>query len=277
MIRLIATDLDGTLVDEQGRIHKEDIAALRRAREMGIQVVVATGRMPNIIDHFLDRLEVGPEDVVIGAQGAVIVRRNGEVLRTLGVSPDVAATGVVIAREHGAVPVIYTPEAIIMERVAFSPERDAYWLGRNLRYDEDVLRHVDGDLVKILAVHPDEKIIPDLLKAFRQALGSRADVVQSWRWFVEAVHPQANKGGAVAWLAQLMGIPREEVLALGDAGNDVSMLRWAGIGVAPADAAPEARAAADWIAPPLHERPLSAALERFVFNSRQDAPRRRGA
>jgi Cof subfamily protein (haloacid dehalogenase superfamily) len=265
MIRLIACDLDGTLVDREGRIREEDVAALERARALGVRVVIATGRMPNIIDHFLDRLRVRPADPVVGAQGAVIARRDGRILRLLTLPHAVAEEGVTLARAHGAIPVIYLPDAILMERVAFTPEQDAYWLGRNLRYDPDPLRHVDGEIIKILAVHPDERAIPALLQAYRRAFRGRADVVQSWHWFVEAVHPQANKGAAIAWIADQMGVTRQEVLALGDAGNDVSMLTWAGVGVAPADAAPEARAAADWIAPPLEEGPVAAALARFLF------------
>jgi len=265
MIRLIATDLDGTLVDRQGRIDEAEIEALHRAREQGVRVIIATGRMPTIIDHFLHRLEVRPEDPVVGAQGAVIARRDGRILRTLTIPREVAEQGAVIARAFGAVPVYYAADAILMEGMAFSPEEDAYWLGQGLRYDPQALAHLDDELIKILAVHPDEGVIPELLAAFRAALGERADVVQSWRWFVEAVNKEASKGAAIAWIAERMGIGREEVLAIGDAGNDVSMLHWAGVGVAPADASPEARAAADWIAPPLGECPVAAALERFLF------------
>ena len=265
-IKLLATDLDGTLVDRKGRIDEVEIQALRRAREQGVVVVIATGRMPTIIDHFLDRLQVQPQDFVVGAQGAVIARRDGSILRVLTIPHSIVEKGAEIARGFGAIPVFYTPDAILMERIAFSPEEDAYWLGKDLRYDPDALAHIDGDLVKILAVHPDHAVVPQLLAAFQNAFGDQADVVQSWHWFVEAVNPRANKGTAIAWIAEQMGIAPEEVLAIGDAGNDVSMLRWAGIGVAPADAAPEAKAAADWIAPPLGAHPVAAALDRFLFS-----------
>ncbi len=267
MIRLIAVDLDGTLVDRQGHIDEVEIAALRRARAQGALVVIATGRMPTIIDDFLDRLEVGEEDPVVGAQGAVVARRDGRILRVLTIPRDIAEQGAQIARSFGAIPVFYTTEDILMERVAFSPEQDAYWLGKNLHYDSNALAHIDGELVKILAVHPDERVIPRLLTAFQAAFGDLADVVQSWHWFVEAVHKEANKGAAIAWIAAQMGIHREEVLAIGDAGNDVSMLRWAGVGVVPADAAAAARAAADWIAPPLGEYPVATALDKFMFKA----------
>ncbi len=266
MIRLLATDLDGTLVDHQGHIADEDVAALRRARELGVTVVVATGRMPTIIDDFLDRLEVTEDEPVVGAQGGVVALRNGDILHTLTIPRDVAEDGAAVAREFGAVPAFYTTHDILMERVAFSPEEDAYWLGSTRRYDPDALAHIDDDLIKILAVHTDVERAGELLVAFRQRLGDRAEVVRSHHWFVEAVNPRATKGAAIAWIAQQRGIAREEVLAIGDAGNDVSMLQWAGHSAAPADATPEARAAAEWIAPPQHEHAVAAALDHFLFS-----------
>ena len=266
MIKLFATDLDGTLIDRQGHIAEEDIIALRRARKLGVTVIVATGRMPTVIDHFLQRLETAEDEPVVGAQGAVIARRNGNILHTLTLSRDIAEEGADIARKHGAIPVFYTTHDVIMEQIAFSPEEDAYWLGSHLRYEPNALAHIDGDLVKLLAVNSDENAVPALLADFRQRFNDRADVVRSWRWFVEVVNKDANKGAAIAWIANQLHIKRGEVLAIGDAGNDVSMLKWAGHGVAPADAAPEARSAADWIAPPLPEHPVAATLQRYVFD-----------
>lgn len=266
MIRLLATDLDGTLVDRSGHIAEEDVAALRRARQMGVIVVVATGRMPTIIEHFLERLEVTETEPVVGAQGAVVALRNGDILHTLTLPRPVAEAGAELAETMGATPVFYTTHEVLMPRVAFSPEEDAYWLGSTLRYVSDPLAHIQGDeIIKLLAAQPDASQAAALLDAFRARLGAQAEVVRSHHWFVEAVNRRATKGAAIAWIAKQLGIKREEVLAIGDAGNDVSMLQWAGHSAAPADATPEARAAADWLAPPQAEHPVAAALEHFVF------------
>ncbi len=266
MIKLFVSDLDGTLVDHTGHIAEEDIEALRRARKLGVKVVIATGRIPGTIDDFLDLLEVQEDEPVVGGQGAVIALRDGRILHTLTIPREVAEEGAIIAREQGAVPVFYTPDAILMERVAFSPEEDAYWLGKTLRYDPDALAHLDGEFIKLLAAQPDASRAADLLAAFQARLADRAEVVRSHHWFVEAVNQRASKGAAIAWIAKQWGIRQDEVMAIGDAGNDVSMLRWAGLSAAPADATPEARNAAGWIAPPLAEHPVAAALERFVFS-----------
>ena len=264
MIKLFATDLDGTLLDHDGHIADEDVAALRRAREMGVTVVIATGRMPTIIDPILERLEVQPHEPVVGAQGSMITRRNGELLHSLTLAEELVHTAAAIAREFGAVPVFYTATDILMERMAFSVERDAFWLGDALRYDPNALDNISGELIKLLAVHPDPTAIDALLPAMQTAMGQQADVVRSHHWFVEAVNRRANKGAAIAWIAERLGIRQHEVLAIGDAGNDVSMLRWAGHSAAPANAAPDARAVADWLAPTLQEHAVAATLAHFL-------------
>ena len=272
MIKLLATDLDGTLVNEQGHINEEDIAALRRAREMGVTVVVATGRMPATIGPFLDRLEVTAEEPVVGGHGAVTALRNGDILHTFIVPREAIVEGAAIARTFNAVPTLYTAHEIFMERVAFSPEQDEYWLagGIPIRYDPDALAHIDEDLIKMLVVQPDVPAVPAMLEALRSRLGDRAEVVRSHQWFVEVVNKDASKGAAIAWIAKQRGIRRDEVLAIGDAENDVSMLRWAGHSAAPANASPEALAAAKWIAPPQQEHAVAATLERFVFSEQAD-------
>ena len=268
MIKLLASDLDGTLLDEQGHIDEEDIAALRRAREMGVTVVVATGRMPATIGPYLDRLEVTADEPVVGGHGSVIALRNGDILHTFTVPREVVAEGAAIARTFNAVPTFYTAHGIFMERVAFSPEQDEYWLagGVPIHYDPEALAHIDEDLIKMLVVQPDVPAAPAMLEALRIRLGTRAEVVRSHHWFVEVVNKHASKGAAIAWIAKQMGIARDEVLAVGDAENDVSMLRWAGHSVAPADAAPEARAAAEWIGPPQRQHIVAAALDRYIFS-----------
>ena len=271
MIKLLATDLDGTLLDEQGHINEEDIAALRRARKMGVTVVVATGRMPATIGPFLDRLEVTTDEPVVGGQGAVTALRNGDILHMFTIPREIIVQGAAIARTFDAVPTLYTAHDIFMERIAFSPEQDEYWLagGIPIRYDPDALAHIDGDLIKLLIVQPDVSVVPAMLEALQARLGDRATVVRSHHWFVEVVNKDASKGAAIAWIAKQRGIRQDEVLAIGDAGNDVSMLRWAGHSAAPADAAPEALAAAKWIAPPQSESAVAATLKHFVFDQRQ--------
>jgi hydroxymethylpyrimidine pyrophosphatase-like HAD family hydrolase len=84
---------------------------------------------------------------------------------------------------------------------------------------------------------------------------------------VEGTPPNLNKGTGLAWLADYLHIPQAAVMAVGDNDNDVSMLTWAGVGVALDNASPAARAAADWIAPSVADDGAAAALETYVLGA----------
>jgi hydroxymethylpyrimidine pyrophosphatase-like HAD family hydrolase len=76
-----------------------------------------------------------------------------------------------------------------------------------------------------------------------------------------------SKGDALQRLADHLGVPQARVMAIGDQGNDVPMLTWAGVGVAMGNASPAAKAAADWVAPPFSEDGAAVAIERFILNA----------
>ncbi len=95
----------------------------------------------------------------------------------------------------------------------------------------------------------------------------RLTVLRSHELFTEVTPPKASKGNALAFLAARYGISQAETLAVGDSDNDISMIRWAGLGVAMGNAAPEVIAAADWVAPPVAEDGLATIIERFVLKN----------
>jgi Cof subfamily protein (haloacid dehalogenase superfamily) len=262
-LRLLACDLDGTIANHAGHISDESLAAIRRARAENVLVVIATGRLYTIIDPFLDRLGVTGEPI-ISAQGALISHRDGRVLRRLTLDAAVAKEAAGIAGELGAGMVYFTERRIVADKLMVSQEQYQAWFGNRAHHDPQALEKLDSRLIKFMAIHNDPAVVPTILAELKRHLGSRADITRSWDWFVEGTAPGADKGAALAWLCQRLAIDREDVLSIGDGGNDVTMLQWAGIGVAPASGAPDAIAAADWVAPPIEEHPVAAAVARFL-------------
>ena len=100
----------------------------------------------------------------------------------------------------------------------------------------------------------------------RARFEGRMAVVRSHRSVVEASPLGVSKGDGLRRLADHLAISRAQTMAIGDQDNDVSMVAWAGIGVAMGDGSPAARAAADWVAPPLAEDGAAVAIERFVLS-----------
>jgi hydroxymethylpyrimidine pyrophosphatase-like HAD family hydrolase len=93
----------------------------------------------------------------------------------------------------------------------------------------------------------------------------RVRVTQSLDHLVEVTAPEASKGQALARLAAHLGVAQSATMAIGDHDNDVSMIAWAGLGVAMGNASPAAKSAADVIAPPLEEEGAAWAIERYVL------------
>jgi hydroxymethylpyrimidine pyrophosphatase-like HAD family hydrolase len=112
---------------------------------------------------------------------------------------------------------------------------------------------------------------PETNGAFRNELAERyagrLGVVRSHDMFVEVHSTEASKGHGLKFLANYYGIPQIETIAVGDSGNDCSMLEWAGLGVAVANALPETLAAADVIAPAVTEDGLADVIERYILNN----------
>jgi Cof subfamily protein (haloacid dehalogenase superfamily) len=266
-IRLLACDLDGTLADHHGHISDEAVAALDRARAEGILLVVATGRLPFVIGPFLDRLDVSAEPFIT-AQGALIGHRDGRILRRLTLDAAIAREAAAIARAWGAGMAFFHEDQIIVDGYAFPPAQYEAWFGQHGRLEAAAAAHLDGDLIKFMAIHPDVEAVPALVDGLRAALGPRAEITRSWHHFVEGTTPGADQGAALAWLCARLGVARDEVLALGDGGNDVTMLRWAGQSAAPANGDPAALAVAGWVAPPLlpgtSPHPAAASLAHFL-------------
>jgi len=111
---------------------------------------------------------------------------------------------------------------------------------------------------------------PDALTPIENMLkphfGDRARLFRSKPYFLEIMPPEADKGLALAHLAEILGVKQEEVMAIGDAGNDKHMIEWAGIGVAMANATEEVRKVANWVTTKTNDEDgFAEALRRFVL------------
>ncbi len=139
-------------------------------------------------------------------------------------------------------------------------------------YADDHLRQV-GDLSRFLERGPQKLVFVNepqvtsrLLVDLTARFGAVLQVVQSFPRYVELTHRDVSKAKAVEWLATRWGIPRKQVIAIGDQGNDCSMIEWAGLGVAMGNAIEDVKAVADYVAPSAEEDGVAAVIDRFILN-----------
>jgi hypothetical protein len=261
-IRLIATDIDGTLLNSENMLPTANRRALVQALEQGVQIALVTARKRS--SAYAVAATLGVPCACIAHNGARAWDWEGREIRHLVVDLPLAREIARFADRH-AIPLILTIDEInYYSRVyPFNAARSG---------PEE--RHVASSL-DALSAPPTRVIVTgqegvDLLC---DAFGSAPDSIVVHRYYsregsvASAVltHPRATKEDALADLIQPLGMAAADVLALGDAEADAGMLRWAGVGVAMGNAMPEARDAADWIAPTHDEAGLAAAIKRFVL------------
>ena len=264
-IRLVATDLDGTLLRDDKTMSARTIAALRRVREAGMALVLITGRPPRRMKIVAQKLDV--TGIAVCCNGAIvydlamdaIVQHNtlsADVARQLVVALREAAPGVCFAVERGLV---------------FGHE-PAYASNGQIAEDEPPLS-ADAHLLcaeavtKLIVRHP-ELPLDDLLQLSRGVAGETAAVTYSGAPFVEIAAAGITKASALAGLCERLSIAASQVIAFGDMPNDLPMLQWAGHSVAVANAHPDVLATVDEVTAANEEDGVAVVLERLLEERR---------
>jgi HAD superfamily hydrolase (TIGR01484 family) len=244
-VRLVATDLDGTLLGDDGLLSARTEDVLRRVQEQGVRVVVVTARPLRWMDELWARIG-GSRGVGIVSNGAITYDVSaGEVLHHVGVAP---ADGLPIAeaiREAapGAAFALECLDGLRQESgyVEMHPTPPGVPVG--------ALSEIwDQPAVKILVQHL--TLDPDDFRArVVDAVGQRATPTWTVDHLMEISAAGVTKGGALADLCEGLGVPADDVVAFGDMPNDIPMLVWAGTSYAVANAHHTVREAADHVAP----------------------------
>lgn len=267
-VRLVATDLDGTLVRRDGTISARTVAAVRRAREHGVEVVAVTGRPPRWLTGIAGLDEVVGGGVAVCANGALVWDVPGaRVLRAHVIERDavLAAARILRASLPGAVLAVETLQGF-RRTPEYVPRYDAQVVAPVAPLGE--LLADDPGVVKLL-VRCEGRSSDEVLAAAARVLGPLGCPTHSGArdGLVEVSAPGISKAGTVAALALERGIGPEEVAAFGDMPNDLEMLCWAGHGYAMADGHPDVVAAVGGTAPPCEDDGVAQVLERLVGDS----------
>jgi Cof subfamily protein (haloacid dehalogenase superfamily) len=265
-IRLVATDLDGTLLRTDKTISARTSAAMRAVEEAGITVVWATARARQSVQVFAEQANF--TGMALCANGAVVLdlAGGGRVVRSYPVPVHVTQDSVRRIRE--AIPDVYFA---LVGADRFVAERRYAALSR---YDEhhrsvdemelsDALGEIEDEFVKIVVRHPDISPV-DLFDKLRAMDLADLELTHSLAPFVEMSAAGISKAFALAALAEEMGRLPDEVAAIGDALNDVAMLEWAGTAIVPANAIPEVRAISARVVPSNDEDGVATYLESLL-------------
>ncbi|CAN5662791.1 Cof-type HAD-IIB family hydrolase [soil metagenome] len=264
---LIATDVDGTLLDEEEHVSPRTRAAVRAAVDAGATFILATGRPPRWIHPVVDALGFAPMSVC--ANGAVLYdpatdrilaarTLSTEVLASLA---DMATTvipgaGLAVERVGRSAHDAATPQFVS------SPGYEHAWLNPD-NTEVSVEDLLSAPAVKLL-VRKSGSRSADMAAELAKHIGTQGDLTYSTNnGLIEIVPLGISKATGVEEVATPLGIGAEQIVAFGDMPNDVPMLRWVGLGVAMGNAHPEAIEAADEVTAKNSEDGLAQVLERF--------------
>jgi len=263
MYRLIAIDLDGTLLTPQKVITPRTHRALRQAAERGMIIVIATGQTLQVLRHVCAELPLtAPQIIENGAiiadihSGAVLHER---LLPTKHILPALDALRILgMYRAYHTLQGIYvdtnTPRARNWYRPPIQPPMEV----------ADVASIYPQPCIKVVGIG-EADTLRDKRRELEDMFAGQVYVTQSSFDLLEMLHPQVSKGNALRDIAADLAIPAEEIVAIGDNHNDIGMLRFAGLGVAMGNAHAEVKAAADFVTQSNAEDGVAVVIEEMIL------------
>lgn len=265
--KVIVLDLDGTLTNSRKQITDRTREALWQAQDRGAKVVLASGRPTYGIAPVADALRLGERGGYILAYngGEIIDWRTREVLYANVLSPDVLPYMYRSAKENGFAIVTYRDDLVITEMPddEYVQKEAILNVMRTHRVD-NFLEAIDFPVPKCLVVgEPDRLQV--LERQMAEALSKTNEVYRSEPYFLELVPKGIDKARSLEVLLDRLGLTPAEMIACGDGFNDLSMIRYAGLGVAMANAQPVVREAADFITLSNDEDGVAHVIERFML------------
>ncbi|GLS91408.1 haloacid dehalogenase [Psychromonas marina] len=263
MIKLIALDMDGTLLNKEKLVSERNCQAIQRAKDAGIKVVLASGRPRSGLQKYLEQLGLTTEDdFVVSFNGSLVERvESGAVLHQTSLKgTDIKATFEISQKLGVDIHAFSVTQGLITHRN--NPWTDIEATLNNIESTEVDFNLIDDNevFIKVMMVAAED----DLTAAIAQvpaSLKEKYTVVRSAAIFLEVLHKDSNKGVAVEKLCQELNITAAEVMCVGDAENDHAMLAFAGMAVAMGNADDETKAMCHFITKTNLEDGVAVAIE----------------
>jgi Cof subfamily protein (haloacid dehalogenase superfamily) len=259
--RLLAIDIDGTLVDDTLEVTPANLEALRGAVSRGIRVVLATGRMFRSALPYA--LQIGTREPLICYQGAVVREPGGNLLRETALSPASAHACLDLARRLKLHLNLYHDDNFYVEEMGWGARRYSEVAQIEPIVVSDLGAIAERGSTKAVYVAPHAELAA-AEEAIRTGLEPAARITYSLPEFLEVVDTQVSKAAALQFVCDLDGITRDEVIAAGDGPNDLELFQFAGLAVAPSDARSQVLAAAGATVAPPGEDGIAELVQRYL-------------
>lgn len=266
--KLLVLDVDGTLLNDEREISKRTLAALLKVQQMGVRIVLASGRPTYGLMPLAKTLELGNYGgFVLSYNGCQIIKaQNGEILFERRINPEMLPYLEKKARKNGFAIFTYHDNTLITD----SPDNEYIKneaLLNNLKIikEDEFSTAIDFAPCKCMLVSDKEKALIGLEQHWEKRLAGTLDAFRSEPYFLEVVPCGVNKANTLGALLEHLGVTREEVIAVGDGVCDVTMLQLAGMGVAMGHSQDSVKVCADYVTASNEEDGVALAVEKLIL------------
>lgn len=267
MYKLIAVDMDGTLLKEDKTISEATVKAINKARAKGVRIVLASGRPIEGLNRYLTELElISEEDYVLSYNGALVQNTaTKEIISRVVLKGSDLHYLYNLSNELGVnIHAFSTEQGLITPKMNKYTEVEATINGIEVLEREFDTIDNESEMVKIMMIDEPE-VLQAAIDKMPKEVYEKYTVVRSAPFFLEFLNKEANKGEGVKALAESLGLTKEQVICIGDAGNDLHMIQFAGLGVAMGNAFDEIKEIADYITKSNEEDGVAHVIEKFVI------------
>lgn len=265
MYKLIAVDMDGTLLRRDDTISKKNKEVIRKVRDKGIKVVIASGRPIHGLERYLKELDFVAEDEYVMSYNGSIV----QAVKTKEVIAKNMLKGKDLHRLYELAQKLEIDLHAFSMKGCITPKMSHYSqlegkMNNIPVYEVDFKQiALDEEIIKIMYVG-EPKEIDRVVSQLPEILYKDYNVVRSMPFFLEFLSKTSGKKTGIQILAERLDVAPHEVMCIGDAGNDVEMLQYAGLGIAMGNAFEEVKQIADYITKTNEEDGVAYAIEKFV-------------
>ncbi|WP_435237611.1 Cof-type HAD-IIB family hydrolase [Psychromonas sp. PT13] len=268
MYKLVALDMDGTLLNSEKQLTPRVRAAISAAKKQGVKVVLASGRPYEGMISTIKELELdGIEDYALPYNASLILK---------------VACGTIVSRAiltgQDAINLYQISKQLQVNILAYSTSRGLITPRKNKytdyeaelngitssEFDFDQLTE-NEDIIKVMLVDEPE-LLTEAIKKLSKTLHNDYSIARSLPCFYEFTNKNSNKGKGMEALTAHLGLTPEQIICVGDAGNDLEMIQFAGLGVAMENALDEVKAHANYITKSNDQDGVAHVFEKYILN-----------
>ena len=271
-IRLVVSDIDGTLVGHSKVFTPRTRAAVTALAARGVGFTVTTARPPVGLRSIIDLLGLTAPAAAIN--GGALVRPDLSIIEEKLLSPNMARQAVMLLRQQGLDPWLFTDNAwYLRDPQGDHVDLEARTIGQAPTQVDDFEPALYDRVLKIVGASKNHPHLADCEARLQRELGAGAIATRSQSYYLDVTSPLAHKGVAVESLCRAMGVPVSAILTIGDGTNDIPMLKAAGFSVAMGNGNEAVKAAANAVTGSVDDDGFAAAMERYVLGDERGAGR----